>query len=311
MVFLKQKPAIILGADVAKDSLVVGDGKTTRTIPNRAREIAAFLKTAKPDLVVCEPTGGYETKLIEACLARSIPLHRGDVLKIKAFIRSHGTLGKTDAIDAAGLALYGRERWETLALHEASAPEVAKLQALIRRRSELIAMRVAERNRAKAPGAKAIEASLKAVAKVLTSQIDAIDAMIAELAKSDALKHRIRLCTSLGGIGLTTAASLLAEMPELGNLGRRQVAALAGLAPHPNQSGKTAKYQRMRGGRPQIATILFMPALRAAAGKGPFADFYKRLIMAGKKPIVVIAAVMRKIIVVLNARVRDGMVLQS
>ena len=316
MVYLKHKPATILGVDVAKDSLVISgfavSGKSAATVPNTARAIAKFLKTAKPDFIVCEPTGGYETALVEACLALGIPVHRADVLKVKAFIRSHGTLGKTDAIDAAKLARYGSERWESLPLYASPSPGMARLQRLVRRRGELIGMRTAERNRAKTPAAKELALSFKAVLKVLDLQIKRIDAEIQSLARTDAaLSQRIRICTGLNGVGLKTAAALIAEMPELGTLGRRQAAALAGLAPHPVQSGKTARYQRMRGGRPQIATILFFSALRAAAGKGPFAAFYKRLTAAGKKPLVAIAAIMRKIVVILNARIRDDGILQS
>lgn len=100
-------------------------------------------------------------------------------------------------------------------------------------------------------------------------------------------------------------------MPELGAMTRHQAAALAGLAPHPNESGLTKGYRKMRGGRPEVRTLLFMPALRAAAGKGEFAPFYKRLKANGKKPIVAIGAVMRKIVITLNARLRDEMNPQS
>ncbi|PRX09818.1 UNVERIFIED_ORG: transposase IS116/IS110/IS902 family protein, partial [Martelella mediterranea] len=113
------------------------------------------------------------------------------------------------------------------------------------------------------------------------------------------------------GIAETTAAALIATMPELGTLDRKKAAALAGLAPHPNESGNKIGYRRMRGGRPVMRTILFMPAMQAACGRGEFAIFYKRLVEAGKKPIIAIAAVMRKIVVTLNARFRDQIIQQS
>ena len=115
----------------------------------------------------------------------------------------------------------------------------------------------------------------------------------------------------MNGIGLLSAATLIAQMPELGSLRRRQAAALAGTAPHPNESGTSKGRRRQRGGRPQVRTALFMPALRAAAGKGEFAAFYRRLVDNRKPPIVAIAAVMRKIVVTLNARLRDDTISQS
>jgi transposase len=117
--------------------------------------------------------------------------------------------------------------------------------------------------------------------------------------------------TAMPGIAQTTAAALIAAMPELGNMDRKQAAALAGLAPHPNESGKKIGYRRMRGGRTAVRTILFMPAMQAACGRGEFAAFYKRLVAAGKKPILALAAVMRKIVVTLNARLRDAQIQQS
>lgn len=313
MAFLHQQPVHCLGCDVAKDSIVVSDGTAgPRTLANTASAIRAFLKTCGADLIVCEPTGGHERRLLEECLRAGLPVHRADTLKLKAFIRSFGTLGKSDAIDAAKLAAYGRERWASLPLWAAPERHQQRLAALVRRRSELMALKVAEQNRAKAPGAKDLAASFRAMLTVIRRQIEAIDHAIAKLVAGNAdLQRRIDICTAMNGIGPQTAAALIAAMPELGTMTRRQAAALAGLAPHPNESGLTRGYRKMRGGRPQIRTFLFMPALRAAAGKGPFASFYKRLTDNGKKPISAIAAVMRKIIVTINARLRDNILSQS
>ena len=313
MAFLHQQPALCLGADIAKHSIVISDGvHAARTITNGRRAIRAFLKSCGADLIVCEPTGGHEQLLLEECLRADIPVHRVDTLKLKAFIRSYGTLGKSDAIDAAGLALYGRERFARLPLWGAPEPHVERLKALVRRRSELLALKVAEQNRAKAPAAGELAASFKAMLAVITRQIASVDAAIAKLAAESAeLRARIAICVAMAGIGMRTAAALLAEMPELGTMTRRQSGSLAGLAPHPNESGLTKGYRKTRGGRPGIGTILFMPALRAAAGQGEFAAFYKRLVTNGKKPMVAIAAVMRKMVVTLNARLRDAAIPQS
>lgn len=312
MAYLQQQPHIVLGADIAKDTIVISDGSTVWTIANQRRIIESFLKKNDAALVVCEPTGGYERQLLDACLRIGLPAHRADTLKVKAFMRSYGTLAKSDAIDALALAMFGQERWRRLALWQPADLDVEHLKALTNRRNELIAMRVAENNRSKAPGAKSMAASFKAVLAVIARQIKAVEAAIETLAaQSQVLKPRIAVCIEMSGIGTATATALLAAMPELGTLNRRQTAALAGLAPHPNESGKSIGYRKIRGGRPNVKTILFMPAMRAAAGHGPFAGFYSRLVKNGKKPIAAISAVMRKIVVTLNARLRQSILAQS
>ena len=311
MAFLHHPPQRCLGFDIAKDSIAVSDGRGVQFIANRRKDIRCFLRTCRADFAVCEPTGGYETLLIEECLRLELPAHRVDTRRLKAFIRSHGQIGKSDAIDARGLAAYGMERWASLALWQAADPCQERLRALVRRRDDLVATRVAERNRAKAPGAAELAATFRAVLAVIERQIRLIDQAIRALMRNSPLKGRLDVVTAMPGIAETTAAALIAAMPELGTMDRKQAAALAGLAPHPNESGKKIGYRRMRGGRPAIKTILFMPAMQAAQGRGEFAAFYKRLIAAGKKPILALAAVMRKIVIVLNARLRDAEIQQS
>lgn len=312
MTFLHQQPLQCLGFDVAKDTIAVSVGAGVQTIANNRSAIRAFLKRNPFDLSVCEPTGGHELILLEECCRARLPVHRADTLKVKAFIRSFGTLGKSDAIDAAMLAAYGRERWAVLPLWSPPDPDIGHLRVLVRRRRDLIALRVAEQNRSKAPGAKSLAASFKALLAAIASQIKAIDTAIGKLAAASASSDgRIAVCAAMNGISIRTAAALVATMPELGTLTRRKAAALAGLAPHPNESGRSIGRRITRGGRPEIPVILFMPALRAAAGHGEFAHFYKRLVQSGKKPIIALTAVMRKIIITLNARVRDAKLPQS
>ncbi|NTS32164.1 transposase [Phyllobacterium sp. BT25] len=311
MAFLHHPPSRCLGFDIAKETIAVCDGSKVITIANRRSDIRRFLSRSNADLAVCEPTGGFETLLIEECQRCGLAVHRCDTRKLKAFIRSKGRIGKSDAIDARELSAYGLERWASLALWCAPDCREVHLKALVRRRGDLMAMRVAERNRSKAPGARRLAATFKATLAVIDRQIAQIDRDIAVLTGTGPLKHRTEIATAMNGIGKTTAAALIATLPELGRMDRRHAASLAGLAPHPNESGKTIGYRRIRGGRPEVRTILFMPAMQAARGKGEFAAFYKRLAASGKKPIVALAAVMRKIVVVLNARLRDDLVQQS
>jgi transposase len=311
MAFLHYPPQRCLGFDIAKETIAVSDGRTVQLIDNQRGAIRRFLRNCHADFAVCEPTGGHETILLEECLRLKLPAHRADTRKLKAFIRSRGQLGKSDAIDARELAAYGLERWASLALWQAPDPCQERLKALVRRRDDLMATRVAERNRAKAPGASELAATFRAVLAVIERQIRLIDQEIRTLMRNSPLKGRLEIVTAMPGIAETTAAALIAAMPELGAMDRKQAAALAGLAPHPNESGKKIGYRRMRGGRPAIRAILFMPAMQAAQGRGEFAAFYKRLVSAGKKPIVALAAVMRKIVVTLNARLRDAQIQQS
>jgi transposase len=312
MAFLHHPPRRCFGFDISKDTIAISDGANTTVIANQQARIRHFLRHCNADFAVCEPTGGYEITLIEECLRAGLAVHRVDTIKLKAFIRSRGRLGKSDAIDARELSAYGVERWACLAVWQAANPCQARLKAFIRRRADLVAIRVAERNRAGAPGNRELAATFKAMIAVIDRQIKQLDLAIETLMRTDeALKRRADVVIAMKGIGTTTAAALIATLPELGQMDRRQAAALAGLAPHPKESGRTVGYRRMRGGRPEIATILFMPAMQAARGRGEFASFYKRLVAAGKKPILALAAVMRKIIVTLNARIRDCNLQQS
>lgn len=313
MAFLHHPPHICLGLDVAKDTIAVFDGHANTVIANERKAIRRFLQTCKADFAICEPTGGYEVILIEECLRRELPVHRADTRRLKAFIRSRGRIGKSDAIDARELAAYGMERWESLALWQAPDPCETRLKALVRRRADLVAIRVAERNRAKAPRSadRELASTFATMIEALSQQIRNLDIAIRKLMRAPSLAQRAETASAMTGIGKTTAAALIATLPELGKMNRKQAASLAGLAPHPNESGSFVGYRRIRGGRPDVRTILFMPAMQAAQGRGEFVDFYRRLIAAGKKPIVAIAAVMRKIVVTLNARIRDNCNQQS
>ena len=302
-------PARFIGCDVGKQHIVVFDstGGKARQIENRPRALAAFARSLDADcLALCEATGGHEAALLEALTAAGIPAHRADARKVKAFIRSWGTLGKSDGIDARALARYGAERHDHLRRWSAPDRQRARLQALVRTRRDLVDERTAHNNRLGAPGGKIAAPYLKKLIACLERQILRIEADIQTLlADCEELARCRRALTEIKGIGPTTAATLIALMPELGTLTRRQTAALAGLAPHPNQSGLTDGYRRTRGGRTEIKQALFLPALTAGRHHPTLSLFHKRMIQDGKKPIVAATAVMRKLIVIANAKIRD------
>jgi transposase len=257
-------------------------------------------------LVVCEATGGYETRLLAALVAAGIQAHRADARKVKSFIRSLGTLAKTDAIDARALARYGQERYADLPCWQPPEAARARLQTMVLTRRDLVADRTAYKNRLKAPGSEHVAQHLEAVIACLDKQIDALNEEANRLINiTKDLKATVTALCEIKGIGATTATALIALMPELGTTDRRRIASLAGLAPHPRQSGGTDAYRRVRGGRPEVKRVLFMAALSAARAEGPLRDVYTRLIKNGKKPMVAIIAIMRKIVVIANARIKE------
>lgn len=303
-------PSRFIGCDVGKASIVVFDSGTrrTETIPNRSAALAELAERLDGScLVICEATGGYEALLLQAMVVAGRPVHRADARKVKAFIRSFGILGKTDAIDAKALARYGQEREGHLVRWQATDPQRDQLQALVLTRRDMVAQRQACSNRLQAPGAEPVEPYLTKLQDCLDAQIAAIDREIDRVIDAYApLRRAAKVLTGIAGVGDKTAAALLALMPELGRLDRRQIAALAGLAPHPVQSGKTDAYRRTRGGRPEVKRVLFMAAMSAARHNDTLRAVYDRLIANGKSKLLALTAIMRKIIVIANARLKEA-----
>jgi len=256
--------------------------------------------------------GGHEDALLQALLQAGIAAHRADARKVKAFIRSFGILGKTDAIDARALATYGQERHATLARWQAPDPQRERLRTLVLTRRDLIADRLAYSNRLAAPGAAAVKRQLGQLLASFDRQIADITGEIKALIRAhQRLADADATIRSVVGIGETTAATLLALLPELGTLNRREIASLAGLAPHPNQSGTTDAYRRTRGGRPDIKRALFMAAMVAAKHHPTQRSFYERLLSQGKKPLVALTAIMRKLVVLCDALLRPRVAMQT
>ena len=305
-------PARFIGCDVGKNEIVVFDSRSRSisTLANRPEALAEFAAALDSDvLVICEATGGYEAMLLEALVAHHRPAHRADARKVKAFIRSFGTLGKNDAIDAKALARYGEERHRQLPRWKPADKQRSDLAGLVLVRQDLIDARTAWSNRSRAPGGAGD--LIAPVLDVLNAQIRDAEARIKALLDiCQPLREAVAVLRTIKGLGPATAPALIALMPELGTLDRKRVAALAGLAPHPNQSGTREGYRKVRGGRAEIKRILFTPALTAVKHEPSLKAFYERLIAAGKKPMLALVAVMRKMIVIANARLRDAAVQQ-
>jgi len=297
-----------IGCDVGKTTIVVFDAASRRatTFANQPRALSDFAARLDPAcFVVCEATGGYENDLLAALIAAGVPAHRADARKVKAFIRSFGTLGKTDALDAKALARYGADRCAELPRWRARDAERLRLQTLVLTRRDLVRDRLAYANRRLAPAAEPAHACLDAIIHAFEQQLKNLDAEIKRLTqRCQPIARAVEILVAVPGLGDKTAVALLALMPELGSLSRRQAAALAGLAPHPRQSGALDAYRKTRGGRPEIKRVLFMAALSARKHNPQLRAFFERLTRAGKKPLVAITAIMRKLVVIANARLR-------
>jgi len=240
-------------------------------------------------------------------LDRNIALHRANSRKVKYFIRSLGKQAKSDAIDAAGLARYGYERHENLELFVMKSENQAKLQQLVQRRLDLKQMLVQEKNRRQAPNQDAyIVKCCNSIIKVFEKQLKALQEEIQALIEREPeQKEKQKILEEIDGVGVITSGSLLALLPELGKINRREIASLVGLAPHPYESGQMIGYRKTKGGRRDIRCILFMAAMTASQSKGRLGEYYKGMLNRGKKKMVALTALMRKIIVIANAKLSD------
>jgi transposase len=301
-------PRRVIGADVAKETVVLCDSLTMRTtsVANTCEALTAALAPFGPDdLLVCEVTGGYELATLEAALGLGLPAHRADAARVKNFIRSHGGIAKTDRIDARWLVRYGQERGPGLVRWRARNIDRDALAALVRHRGHLVDQRVKARNRKDAPGAGELAPFLEAEIAFLGRQIEDLDQAIADkISRIDHLADDEKTLRAVAGFGPVVARSLLAFMPELGTLTRRQAASLAAQAPHPLQSGTSVNFSRTRGGRTQLRPILFMAALTAMRSNPQMKAFATRLLADGKAKRLVLGAIARKLVVLANALLR-------
>ncbi|TAU51137.1 IS110 family transposase, partial [Rhizobium ruizarguesonis] len=225
--------------------------------------------------------------------------------QVRAYAHAIGRRAKTDPIDAAVIAAFVlATKPEIRPLRDA---ETQALSELVARRRQIVQMTVAEENRLRMALAKQAQKSIKRLLKALRRELESLDADLdSHIRKSPVWRVREALLTSVPGVGPTTARTLLAELPELGSLDRRQIAALAGLAPWTRQSGKWKGKSFIGGGRGKVRAVLFMAALVASRYNPDLKAFRDRLVAAGKPKIVATVATMRKLLTILNAIIRDG-----
>lgn len=296
----------VVGIDVAKEWLDICVAGALERIDNTPEAVARWLDRVRPGLVACEPTGGYERPLVTALRERGIAFVRVHPNHLIAYRKSRGIKAKTDRIDARLILAFAgdelaRRGWRISILGNDHLRELAA------RRRQIVAALHAERCRLATVGAPIIRDSLQAVIAVLCQSLDAIeDAIAATIAADPQTAKLLGLLRTIHGIGPATAAALIADLPELGLLSAKEIAALVGLAPHTNQSGKTRYREPTGHGRPGVRCALFNAARAAIRHDSPFREFYQRLVQQNARPgKVALTAVMRKILVTANAVARD------
>lgn len=297
-----------VGIDVGKDTLDVCVYETDlhwqdSNSDEGVRRLVKRLKQYRLTRVLVEATGGYERRFVEAACENDIPVIVVQPIQVQQFARAQGVFAKTDKMDARLIAQYGvKLQPEVKAL---PSKKVRLIKDLLARKRQLMQMRTMEMNRHH-KAAKHLTSSHRRLIKWLDNDIDSIKAKLTkEVSGIEVWQRTYEVISSVPGIGDGVAFTLLGELPELGQLSNRQIAALCGLAPFNRDSGKMTAKRRIRGGRAPIRTVLFMAMLSAIQHNPVIKKFYKHLVDQGKNKKVAITACMRKIITILNTMVRN------
>jgi transposase len=299
---------VTIGIDVSKDTLAVavhptGEQWSTPTTPAALDALATRLAALAPTVIVLEATGGYETAAAAACAAHGLPVAIVNPRQVRAFARALGRAAKTDALDAAVLALFGA-RVAPVARPPVDTDTQA-LAALVARRRQLLDMLGAEQRRLEHATTPRVQQDVEAHIRWLTQRVKDVDTdLTTTIRESPVWRAREDLLQSVPGVGPVTARTLLADLPELGQLTRRTAAALVGVAPFNRDSGRWRGTRSILGGRPAVRRTLYMAALVATRHNPVLRGFYARLRAAGKPPKVALVAVMRKLLTILNAMVQ-------
>jgi transposase len=299
--------SIFVGIDISKMTLDVDIYPTSE--PRRflndegsREELCEWLKTRTPTLIVMEATGGLEIPVAGLLAAAGLPVAVINPRQARDFAKAIGVLAKTDAVDAIVLARFAQA--VRPAVRALKSEEAQELEAVLTRRRQIVEMITAERNRqtkAQARIAKQIKGHIAWMEKRLDEANDDLDRLIR---KSPIWQHKSELLTSVPGVGRVVATTLLAELPELGSLNRREIGALVGVCPFSRDSGARRGKRLIWGGRSSVRAALYMATLCATRFNPIIKAFYRRLVDAGKHKKVAIVACMRKLLVTLNVMIK-------
>jgi transposase len=304
---------IYAGLDIAKLNLQLHLAGRFFDLPNTPAGHRRLIKLFRgfPALqVICEATGGYERDVVAVLHAATIAVSVLNPARVRHFARAQGQQAKTDRIDAAVLSAYG----QSLRPKPTPARSVVEQQLteLVRRRVQVMEILVAQRQQARTLTLPSLIHQAKSLVRRLESDLKEIENQLQDLrAQTAALNERVEKLQAITGVGTITALGVLAELPELGTLNRGQAAALAGLAPHPRESGQWQGRRTIGGGRAAVRRALYMAALVAAHSNSPLKDFYRRLRAAGKPAKVALTAVMRKLVIRMNQMLKPTFALAN
>jgi transposase len=301
--------AIVVGIDVAKDRLdicVRPSGESFVVARNSAgiEDLAERLKKLAPRVVAIEATGGFETVVAAGLAAAGVPIIVVNPAQVRAFAQALGKRAKTDPIDAAVIAHFVEA---TKATPRPLPDETTRLLAdLVTRRRQIVEMMAAEGQRDRRLTNKRLKKSIARLRKALEKELAEIDSELDDHVRgSPVWAEKEDLLASVPGVGPVVARTLIAELPELGSLDRRKIAALVGLAPWTRQSGQWRGRSFIGGGRKNVRKVLFMAAMVAARHNPTLKTFRDTLVASGKPKLVALIAVARKLLIILNAIVRD------
>lgn len=297
-----------VGIDIAKDWFdvaILGEKRTKQCANTKKgiRDLMRWMSQVQPKLIVVEATGGYEEALVLALFEAGLPVAMVSPQRVRQYARAKGRLAKTDPLDAQLLAEYGQAIQPRLFVGKSEARK--QLSDLVGRRNQLNAMLQAEKNRLRAQSG-AIRSSLEKVIACLVAELKQMDQEIRALLQTQTdLQAQAKLLRTAKSIGPVTAATLLADLPELGQLDRQAIAALVGVAPMNSDTGKKRGYRKTKGGRPEVRRTLYMATLSGVRHNPVLKPHYEHLRQRGKEKKVAITACMRKMLVILNAMLRD------
>jgi transposase len=297
-----------VGIDVSKSKLdvaVLGEERGWQ-VENTQEGIAKLVQQMQvvcPDLIVVEATGGYQRAVVEALFWAGLAVAVVNPARVRQFARACGLLAKTDKLDAQVLAVFGQRVQPRLYAGKSEAEK--QLSALLVRRKQVEEMLKAEQNRLRTTS-PSLKSSVEQVIVCLKSQKKFLDEQIQQfLQGQQAWQGQTEILSSAPGVGIVTTATLLAELPELGKMDRKRIAALVGVAPMNYDSGKKRGYRKTKGGRTNVRSVLYMSTLVATRYNPLIRAQYQHLLKCGKEKKVALTACMRKFLTILNAMMRD------
>ncbi len=300
-----------VGIDVSKNTLDVfvrPSGQCWTQSNEDYSGLCEKLRQLNPTLIVLEPTGGYEIDVMNALIIGGFRVSRQHAFRIHHHAKGSGQMAKTDRLDASMIAHYAECYCEEIEPMTVPLEGQALLQQLSARRRQLVKMRAAEKNRLGLPGvSEGVRTSYEKMISVLSEEIEEIEGQIQRVIEgNERWRKKQALLETAVGIGTRVSRVLLANLPELGGVNRKQIAALVGVAPFQYQSGKFKGQQHIKGGRSEVRSALYMAVLSAKKHNPEIKAFYERLLEKGKKKKVALVACMHKLLRMLNAMLSKG-----